>query len=131
MEMLDRVGQFHHELAGQTPLAGHFVQESALIEPAHHKQPVDRLAGTSQFQALSVGAERNGHDRQIKLGRCPGIYFELPFDDGSALFEGGEIKIGKLDRALEFISPVTREENDCGVSPNKLDSVGLRVVLRI
>ncbi len=75
MEMLNRVGEFHHELAGQASLAGHFVQESALIELAHYKQPVDGLTRTSQFQVLSVWAERDRHDRQVKLRRCTGIYF--------------------------------------------------------
>ena len=100
MEVFDGIGKVLHQLTGQTPLARHLVQQRGLVEPAHHKQPIDGFTSSAELKALSAGADGYGHNRQIKLRRRPGIYFELSFDDRPAFFEGREIEIRKLDRTF-------------------------------
>ena len=67
MEMLHGIGQLFHQFTGQASFASHFVQQRGLVEAAHHKQPIDGLTGSPELKALSAGAERYGHNGQIKF----------------------------------------------------------------
>ena len=89
---------------------GHVVERLPLVEAAHVHDPLDRLAGAAELQALLAAGDRHGPE--INRGGVGSIDRDLRLAGRLAPGERGEVHEGEAHGALDLVGVLAGQEDD-------------------
>ena len=102
----ERVGQSGVDLSS----IGQMVERRGLVEAPHLDRPFDRRAVPGECQP-AVRLARDRDHAAIEFGRVSPVDLKLGLAGGLALRHGGIVEERKLDRALDLVGALAREED--------------------
>ena len=80
-------------------------QRLVFVKPAHGDEPVNDRSTRIDCKPACGGSKR--HNAKVDIGRKPPVEAQLGTARRLSAFESREIEIGKSNRLLEFVDPIS------------------------